>query len=313
MVDQGHLDMLKQSVSTWNKCKRKHPEIQPDLRGADLHEVPLMGADLRRANLQWANLHKANLSTAILSNADLGGANLSHANLSHTDLSGTTFRQTDLTGTNFKQAYMRGTAFINVNLSIVKGLDTVRHLGPSSIGLDTIYCSKGTIPEAFLRGAGVPETLLAYIRSLGEAPFDYFTCFISYSNEDQDFVKHLHNDLQRKGVRCWFAPEDLKAGDRFQVHIDEEIRHCNKLLVVLSKHSIVSGWVEHEVEIALQKERKGKPADILPIRLDNAVENCSTGWAKHIQTKRHIVGFENWEQPNTYQRALSRLLRALKT
>lgn len=32
MVDQGHLDMLKQSVSTWNKYRRKHPEIQPDLR-----------------------------------------------------------------------------------------------------------------------------------------------------------------------------------------------------------------------------------------------------------------------------------------
>lgn len=54
----------------------------------------------------------------------------------------------------------------DVNLSVAKGLETVNHIGPSTIGVDTIYKSKGTIPDAFLRGAGVPEALITYIPSL---------------------------------------------------------------------------------------------------------------------------------------------------
>jgi hypothetical protein len=34
-----------------------------------------------------------------------------------------------------------------------------------------------------------------------------------------------HADLQAKNLRCWFAPEDLKIGDRFQGRIEESIRH----------------------------------------------------------------------------------------
>jgi len=47
-------------------------------------------------------------------------------------------------------------------LSAVKGLETVTHRGPSTIGPDTIYRSQGKIPEAFLRGAGVPDDFISY-------------------------------------------------------------------------------------------------------------------------------------------------------
>ena len=38
--------------------------------------------------------------------------------------------------------------------------------------------------------------------------------FISYSTKDQDFDERLHTDLQDKGVRCWFAPEDVQGGKK---------------------------------------------------------------------------------------------------
>ena len=88
---------------------------------------------------------------------------------------------------------------------------------PSTIGIDTIYKSRGKIPVEFLRGCGVPENFIAYMHSLtGQAFFEFYSCFISYSSKDQEFAERLHADLQAKGVRCWFAPEDLKIGDRFQ-------------------------------------------------------------------------------------------------
>jgi hypothetical protein len=63
---------------------------------------------------------------------------------------------------------------------MVRGLDTLEHNGPSTIGIDTLYSSQGNIPAVFLRGAGVPEDFITYIRSLVGRPFAFYSCFISY-------------------------------------------------------------------------------------------------------------------------------------
>jgi hypothetical protein len=36
----------------------------------------------------------------------------------------------------------------------------------ATIGIDTIYKSRGEIPEVFLRGCGVPDEFIAYIGSM---------------------------------------------------------------------------------------------------------------------------------------------------
>lgn len=97
-------------------------------------------------------------------------------------------------------------------------------MGPSTIGIDTIYRSQGKIPEVFLRGAGVPDVFLTYIGSLVGQPIQFYSCFISYSTVNQDLAGRVHADLQSKGVRCWFAPEDLKIGDDLRPTFDVAIR-----------------------------------------------------------------------------------------
>jgi TIR domain-containing protein len=71
-------------------------------------------------------------------------------------------------------------------------------------------------------------------------------------------------------VRCWFAPEDLKWGERIRTGIDEAIRLYDKLLLILSKSSVASGRVEREVKMALAKERKEKRTVLFPVRVDRA-------------------------------------------
>ena len=80
---------------------------------------------------------------------------------------------------------------------------------------------------------------------LGHA-IQFYSCFISYSSKDQPFVERLHADLQAKGVRCWFAPEDLKIGDRLEETIETAIRLRDKLLLILSETSVASAWVLKE-------------------------------------------------------------------
>jgi uncharacterized protein YjbI with pentapeptide repeats len=301
--------------------------MSPNLEGADLSDTDLSdanlchanlyaavmrGSDLSSANLTYACLRLANLRDAVLPNAQmqdalLAGAVLRGANLSGADLSGAELADADLS-----EADVGGTGFSDTDLSRVRGLASVRHNSRSTISIDTIYLSQGKIPESFLRGAGVPEGFITYVKSLTGAAFDFYSCFISYSSTDQIFAERLHADLQAKGVRCWFAPEDLKIGERFRSRIDESIRIQDKLLLVLSKDSIRSPWVEKEVETAFERERREDRIVLFPIRLDDAAMSTNEAWTADIRRTRHIGDFNGWHQHGKYIKAFERLLRDLK-
>jgi hypothetical protein len=278
-----------------------------NLRGADLSRTDLLGAILRGADLSRTDLYDANLRGADLSRTDL-----SRTDLSRTDLYGADLSHADLYGADLSGAILWGTIFGGVDLSTVKGLETVRHYGPSTIGIDTIYNSKGNIPEAFLKGAGIDDTFITYIRSLVGKAIEYYSCFISYSSKDDAFAKRLYADLQSHNVRCWFAPEDLKWGEHIRTGIDEAIRLHDKLLLILSKSSVASGWVEREVKTALAKERKEKRTALFPVRVDKAIFDSPFDWATEIRRERNIGDFTRWKSHDDYEKAFDRLLRDLK-
>ena len=230
MANQEQLDILKQGVQEWNKWRVKNSDVQIDLSRSDLRGVNVSYAELRDANLSYAHLGSANLSRAnlcvILRNAKLINANLSYADLSSAILTGADLGLTELNGTDLSHVHLSGanlgyTVFGDVDLSTVKGLERVYYRGPSVIGIGTIYRSHGKIPETFLREAGVPDSFINYMRSLVGNHIDYYSCFISYSSKDEALAKRLYANLQSNHVRCWFAPEDLKIGDRIRTGIDE--------------------------------------------------------------------------------------------
>jgi Pentapeptide repeats (8 copies) len=220
MANPEHVKILKEGVEVWNQWRKENPNIAPDLSwerrigpnldGADLIGVfraDLNGVDLSEANLKGANLNAAHLSGATLRGAslfktfllgaDLSGANLNWANLRSAHLRRAQLRGADLTrahlwsthftsvnleAANFANSMMHGTIFADVDLSQAKGLETVEHSGPSTIGFDTIELSHGKIPDVFLRGAGVSDEFIAVIRAMGGA-IQFYSCFISYSTK----------------------------------------------------------------------------------------------------------------------------------
>jgi len=296
------------------KANLSHANLaMTNLWRAGLAEAMVLEADLTNAKVCMANLCGArfcntNFWTASLSRSALADADLTGANLAFVDLS-----YSDLARTNIDAARIRGTIFGCNDLSEVTGLETVRHEGPSTVGIDTIYLSKGKIPEVFLRGCGVPDEFVAYAKSLVTNPIEFYSCFISYSTQDQAFADRLYADLQNKGVRCWFAPEDLKIGDRFQERIEESIRIYDKLLVLLSERSVNSSWVEREVQAAFEKEQRQGTAALFPVRIDDAVMDCPRAWAADIRRTRHIGDFRKWKDHDSFQKSLNRLLRDLKS
>lgn len=326
----------------------RHADLrEANLRGGDLRDTNLMRAKLRKADLRGTNFIRANLREADLSVAnveraklcetDLAGANLSKAILMRAELYRAQLMETDLTGANLSdadlgRAIMIQTKLEDVDLSETKSLDKVKHSGPSIIGLNTIKKSKGKIPGAFLLGCGLSDYEIEIVKlwrkgldrnEVTDIAYDlvnlycgdglqFYSCFISYNNADEAFARKLHDDLQDNGVRCWFAPEDMKIGDRIRPRIDQEIRLRDKLLVILSENSVESEWVGDEVEAALEEEGMDGRTILFPIRLDNAVMDVRRDWAAKIRRRRHIGDFTSWQEEGQYQQGFQRLLSDLK-
>ena len=66
-----------------------------------------------------------------------------------------------------------------LDLRTVKGLETIMHVGPSHLTINTVYRSQGNIPDVFVRHTGGNEMFIAYMRSLAGRAIEYYTCFIS--------------------------------------------------------------------------------------------------------------------------------------
>jgi hypothetical protein len=277
MTNSTHVEILRQGLDIWNLWRKEHPEIKPQLNGVRLRSAMLRNYDLSNANLIGADLRDSNFRHTDLSGADLNAVKAHRC----------FFSNSRFTNTCFKQTVLYETVFANVDLSQATYLDTCIHKGPSVVDNRTLAKTKN-LPIEFLRGCGLPDSVINT-----DIVESYWSCFISYSSKDQEFADMLYNDLQVNGVRCWFAPKDIRIGDKFRFIIDEAIHETEILLIVLSKNSIQSNWVEKEVETAFEKESAKMAPVLFPIRLDDAVLKTNQPWASDIRRIRHIGDFTN--------------------
>ncbi len=336
MADPQHFEMLKKGVLQWNIWRQRNLSIKPVLNGlildnedfsnANFHNTNFYYSDLRQTKFRNANLThtefsqndmqgadftNANLSYADLGEADLSFADLTNANLSNTTIQGASFSNANMSGTNLTNARIGWISFENQNFRNIQGLETIEHTGPSYISVNSIFLSEREIPEVFLRGIGLPEIFVEYARSLAYIPIRYNSCFISYSNKDEKFARKLYKDLGEAKITCWFAPENLKWGEKIHKGINQAIYQHDKLLLIISKNSLASGWVEKEIEIALIKEKNENRTVLLPIRIDKAIEDCPFPWASKIRHERNIGDFSRWKTQESYEKAFARLLHDL--
>ena len=355
MANPEHEQILRQGIEQWNLWRKQNPYIWPDLSKANLSKADLSravlsrgdlsGADLSKAKLIEAKLNRANLSGADLSDAKLFDADLSDANLSETDLSRAVLRWADLSGANlsgavfskakiveaklneaklegalFEGAILSNSILGGTDLGEVKGLESVKHYGPSTIGIDTFFLSKGKIPAAFLRGAGVPEIFLQYAEAMAGTPIDFYSCFISYSHIDKPFARKLWKAMQGRGIRCWLDEKQLLPGDHIHEEIDKGVRLWDKILLCCSKESLKSWWVDKEISKALQKEQqlwkdRGKQVlAIIPLNLDGYMFHPHwQDWKKQHLTDRLATDFEGWEKDNhKFEEQLEKVVKALR-
>jgi uncharacterized protein YjbI with pentapeptide repeats len=308
MAAQEQLAILKQPYpfQRWSAWRRKNPGVRPDLCLANLRGLDLSWLDFSRADFVAADLQGASLF-----GASLDGANFRGADLHGVDLGKALLERACLDRARFGGAVLYETKLVNLDLSRCKGLESCVHQGPSIIDHRTLQRSD-PLPLAFLRGLGLSDSLIACLSGPPNEPLELRSGFLRYSSKDQTFAERLHADLQTRGVRCWFAPQEMPVGGRILDAVSEAIRLREKLLLVLSERALASDWVGSDVTQSLCMEQASEERFLLPIRLDDAVLESEESWARLLRDQGRIGDFTGWRDQDTYSSALERLLRELK-
>ena len=305
--------------------KAKRDLSGADLSGADLRHANLSGADLSNTNLSGAslisaNLHASNLTQAVLGVANLSEADLSWANFSRALLLYTNLTSTNLVQTSFTDAHLKRTIFALTSLRNAKGLESCNHDDRTIIDSYTLMAS-GPLPEVFLRGCGLSDEFIAYLPSFWKRPFEFYSCFISYSHADKAFARRLHDSLQDHRIRCWLDEHQIKAGDKIHRAVDEGIRLWDKVLLCCSQDAMASWWVDQEVQKALMKEERlskerGKEIlALIPLNLDDHIFKPDwTDWKQQHLITRMAPDFTGWDKDNAkFEAQLEKVIQALRT
>jgi|GEM_PF-1255171 len=87
--------------------------------------------------------------------------------------------------------------------------------------------------------------------------------FISYSSKNPQTANAICHVLEQNKIKCWIAPRDISIGEKYGDVIERAIRSCKVFIIVFSKESSLSSWVESELNIAFTDRRI-----IMPFRID---------------------------------------------
>ncbi|HUU54383.1 MAG TPA: toll/interleukin-1 receptor domain-containing protein [Armatimonadota bacterium] len=80
--------------------------------------------------------------------------------------------------------------------------------------------------------------------------FDY-DVFISYSSQDETWVKGIKDALAAREIRVWLDKDDIRPGDLFPEALAHGIESSRALAIIISPEAVCSGWVKEEYSKAL--------------------------------------------------------------
>jgi hypothetical protein len=141
--------------------------------------------------------------------------------------------------------------------------------------------------------------------------FQITPLFISYSHADGAFVDAIEGLLVEQGIRFWRDVHHARAG-RLEPQIDHAIQLNDVVLLVLSKQSTNSDWVEHEARKAREKEKKSGKDALCPVALDNSWRTCR--WPERLREQiqeYNILDFANWQDDAYFHMMFGKLLEGL--
>jgi len=118
--------------------------------------------------------------------------------------------------------------------------------------------------------------------------------FFSYSREDSSFVVRLAADLKATGANVWLDQLDILPGQRWDRAIEDALKNCPTLIVILSPTSVKSTNVMDEVSFALEEQKT-----VIPVIYKDCAIPFRLRRLQHVDCKQD------------YSHGLKELLKAL--
>ena len=310
----------EEGIQEWNR-RIADGEEMPHLKEAFLLNADMQGVDLQGAYLIGASFCQANLQGAILA-----GTLLSEADFRGADLSDAEFRHANLNGAIF------GGTLISCDLSEASGLDSTVHLSRSIVDVRSVLHFRGKLPESFLRGCGLADEEIAHFRKRVCGPILLPSCFICHCSNDEALASRLHRDFQAAGIRCWKWNHEAHICEELVSLANPEISIHDKIVLVVSEHSLMCESVNREIEQIVEEEDRradliaqgkaaGRSEILYPIRVDNFIFDQIDGgrpfWEHPLReavTSRSIADAVGWDTTREkYDRVRDQLIHALKS
>ena len=80
-----------------------------------------------------------------------------------------------------------------------------------------------------------------------------YDTFVSYASEDVEFANQLVGALLARGLKVWYAPQELKVGDRLLSGIEDGLRRSRTGTLVVSAAFLQKPWTGYELDILLRQ------------------------------------------------------------
>jgi hypothetical protein len=126
--------------------------------------------------------------------------------------------------------------------------------------------------------------------------------FISYSHKDNVFSEKLYTDLEKIGHKIWYDKKNLLLNDSIMYKVVDGIKQTDYYLVIISKNSINSVWVQNELDLAFTLFMEKKICGVIPVIIDDANPPA-------FLYTRLFVNFSKV----TYEDGLSEIIRTLNS
>ena len=95
-----------------------------------------------------------------------------------------------------------------------------------------------------------------------------YDIFLSHSSMDIDFTTELHGLLEQAGFNVWYDEKKLTSNTHLLSDLPKYISNSESFIVILSKNSCSSMWVQDEYGYARDQLNKKELKAIIPIVID---------------------------------------------
>jgi hypothetical protein len=91
-----------------------------------------------------------------------------------------------------------------------------------------------------------------------------YSAFISYASENREKAEELCASLEQRGLVCWMAPRDIRAGREYADEIIHGLERSAAVVLVLSQAANTSVFVLREIERAVSKD-----INVVPVHIED--------------------------------------------